>query len=80
MIYAYVCVSSVTQNISRQLEEIKKFDIEQKNIFIDYQSGKDFNRKGYKKLIRKIKENDVLVIKSIDRLGRNYIEIGEQRK
>lgn len=80
MIYAYVRVSSATQNISRQLEEIKKFDIEQKNIFIDYQSSKDFNRKGYKKLIKKIKENDVLVIKSIDRLGRNYIEIGEQWK
>ena len=72
MIYGYVRVSSITQNIDRQMEEMKKFDIDSKNIFIDKQSGKDFNRKHYQELLGKIKKGDLLIIKSIDRLGRNY--------
>lgn len=78
MEYAYIRVSTSSQNISRQLDDIKKLNIEEKNIFIDKESGKNFNRKGYKKLIKKIKKDDLIVIKSIDRLGRNYEEIGKQ--
>lgn len=80
MEYAYIRVSSLTQNIARQLEEIKTYNIVKENIYIDYQSGTDFNRKNYIRLIRKIQKNDVVIIKSIDRLGRNYVEIGEQWK
>lgn len=80
MEYAYVRVSTSTQNIDRQLEEIKQYNVENKNIFIDYQSGKDFNRKNYKRLIKKVHKNDTIIIKSIDRLGRNYVDIGEQWK
>ena len=71
-IYAYIRVSSKTQNISRQLEEIKKLNVDNSNIYIDKESGKDFNRTNYKKLIKKLKKDDLLIIKSIDRLGRNY--------
>ena len=78
MDYAYVRVSSASQNIGRQLEDIKKFNVEEKNIFIDKESGKNFNRKNYKRLLRTVKENDLIIVKSIDRLGRNYKEIGEQ--
>lgn len=78
MDYAYVRVSSTSQNVGRQLEEINKFNIEKKNIYIDKESGKDFNRKNYRKLIKKVKNGDLIVIKSIDRLGRNYKEIGEE--
>lgn len=80
MNYAYVRVSSISQNIGRQLEEIKKYNIEEKNVFIDKESGKDFNRTNYKKMIKKVKKGDLIVVKSIDRLGRNYKEIGEQRQ
>lgn len=72
MIYGYVRVSSITQNIDRQMEEMKKFDVDSENIFIDKQSGKDFNREHYQELLGKIKKGDLLIIKSIDRLGRNY--------
>lgn len=72
MQYAYVRVSSTSQSIDRQLEEIKKFNIINKNIFVDKESGKDFNRKNYQRLIKKLKKGDCLIIKSIDRLGRNY--------
>ena len=78
MLYAYIRVSSRTQNIDRQLEELKNFKVINKNIFIDYQSGKDFNRVNYIKLIKKIKKDDLLIIKSIDRLGRNYTMITEE--
>ena len=80
MIYGYIRVSSTTQNIDRQLEEIKKYVSDVKSIFVDKQSGKDFNRVSYKKMFRKLKKGDLLIIKSIDRLGRNYVEIGEQWK
>lgn len=72
MIYGYVRVSSTTQNVDRQTEEMKKFDISEQNIFTDKQSGKDFNRENYQVLRDKIKKGDLLIIKSIDRLGRNY--------
>ena len=78
MTYGYVRVSSTSQNIDRQIEEMTKFGIDIKDMFIDYQSGKDFNRVNYIKLVKKIKEGDLLVIKSIDRLGRNYQMIVEE--
>ena len=76
--YAYIRVSTVAQNIDRQYEEIKKLGINESDIYIDKESGKDFNRTNYKKLIRKLKKGDLLVIKSIDRLGRNYEMILEE--
>ncbi|OED59146.1 recombinase family protein [Acholeplasma laidlawii] len=72
MTYAYIRVSSKTQLIDRQLSEIHKLNIPNKNIFVDKESGKDFNRKQYKRLKSKLKKDDLVVIKSIDRLGRNY--------
>ena len=80
MKYAYVRVSTTSQNIDRQMEEMFRQDIEFKNIFIDYQSGKDFERKNYQKLIKKLKKDDLLVIKSIDRLGRDYNMILDEWK
>lgn len=79
--YGYIRVSSKDQNEERQLLPIKKLGILEKNIFIEKQSGKEFsNRLIYKKMINKIKKNDVIYIKSIDRLGRNYEEIQFQWK
>lgn len=75
MKYGYIRVSTREQNIDRQLTAILKEGIEMNQIYIDKASGKDFNRKNYKKLIRKLKVGDELYIKSIDRLGRNYDEI-----
>lgn len=72
MEYGYIRVSTSNQNIDRQFEAIVNEGICIKNIYIDYESGKDFNRQNYQKLLRKIKKNDLIVIKSIDRLGRNY--------
>lgn len=72
LIYAYIRVSTKQQKIDRQYEEIKALDIDDKNIYIDKESGKDFDRTNYQKLIRKIKKDDLLIVKSIDRLGRNY--------
>ncbi len=76
--YAYVRVSSLEQNEERQLIEVRKQGVKEKDIFIDKQSGKDFDRPRYKALKAKLKENDVLYVLSIDRLGRNYEEIQEQ--
>lgn len=78
MYYGYVRVSSKEQNIDRQLDALEKLDVEKRNIFIDRQSGKDFERPAYKRLLKKLKKGDLLTIKSIDRLGRNYDEILEQ--
>ncbi|MCM1130726.1 MAG: recombinase family protein [Anaeroplasma bactoclasticum] len=78
MIYAYIRVSTKYQNIDRQYEEIKALNIEDKLIYIDKESGKDFDRTNYQKLIKKIKKDDLLIIKSIDRLGRNYQMILEE--
>ncbi len=75
MKYGYVRVSTREQNIDRQLSAMLKENIEAKSIYVDKASGKDFNRRKYKKLIKKLKESDELYIKSIDRLGRNYDEI-----
>lgn len=72
MNYGYVRVSSTTQNVARQMEEMYKLGLSNKQIYIDKQSGKDFERNNYQKLKRKLKKDDLLIIKSIDRLGRNY--------
>lgn len=72
MIFAYIRVSTKQQKIDRQYEEIKELGVDDKHIYIDKESGKDFDRTNYQKLIRKIKKDDLLIIKSIDRLGRNY--------
>ena len=78
MRYGYVRVSTKEQNIDRQLVSLFEDNILEEHIFIDYVSGKDFNRIEYQKLMEVLKEDDELVIKSIDRLGRNYDEIIEQ--
>lgn len=76
--YAYIRVSTRDQNEERQLIALQELHIPEKNIFMDKQSGKDFNRPQYKRLVRKLKKDDLLYIKSIDRLGRNYSEILDQ--
>lgn len=76
--YGYIRVSTKEQNEDRQVDALKAYEIPQKNVFMDKQSGKDFERPAYQQLIRKLKKGDVLIIKSIDRLGRNYDEIIEQ--
>ncbi|MFI3174771.1 MAG: recombinase family protein [Bacillota bacterium] len=78
MDYGYIRVSSKEQHTDRQEKAMKDFGIEAKNIYRDRQSGKDFERPTYKKMVRKLKEGDLVVVKSIDRLGRNYEEIIEQ--
>ena len=78
MIYAYIRVSTRHQNIDRQYEEIKTLDIDDRHIYIDKESGKDFDRTKYQKLIKKLKKDDLLIVKSIDRLGRNYHMILEE--
>ena len=76
MLYGYVRVSTKEQNEDRQMIAMREFGVEK--IYMDKQSGKDFNRPEYRKLVRKIKAGDVLVVKSLDRFGRNYDEIIEQ--
>ena len=78
MEYGYIRVSTREQNEQRQLIAMQEFGISEKRIYMDKQSGKDFERKNYKKMVRKLKKDDTLVVKSIDRLGRNYEEILEQ--
>jgi len=80
MNYGYVRVSTITQNTDRQLVEMEREGLKREQVFIDKQSGRDFNRKNYKRLIRKLKENDLLIVKSIDRLGRDYDMIQEEWK
>ena len=77
-IYGYVRVSTKEQNEDRQMIALRELAVPERNIFIDKQSGKDFERPQYKKLLRKMKRDDLLYIKSIDRLGRNYNDIQEQ--
>ena len=77
-VYGYIRVSSRDQNEDRQLIAMREIDVPEKNIYTDKQSGKDFERPQYKKLVRKLKRDDLLYIKSIDRLGRNYEEIQNQ--
>lgn len=73
--YGYIRVSTREQNEDRQVIALHEVGVPEKNIYMDKQSGKDFNRPQYKKLLRKMKKDDLLCIKSIDRLGRNYEEI-----
>ena len=77
-IYGYVRVSTKEQCEARQLIALRSFRVPEKNIFMDKLSGKDFNRPRYRALLRKLKPGDVMVVKSIDRLGRNYDEILHQ--
>ena len=77
-LFGYIRVSTREQKEDRQLDAMRELSIPEKNIYIDKQSGKDFNRPQYKKLLRKAKEGDIIFVKSIDRLGRDYTEILEQ--
>ena len=78
MVYGYMRVSAKDQNEDRQIIAMREVGVSEKNIYMDKQSGKDFKRKQYKRLVRKMKKDDLLYIKSIDRLGRNYEEIIKQ--
>ena len=78
MIYGYVRVSTREQNEERQMIALRAVSVPEENIFLDKQSGKDFQRPQYQKLVKKLKPDDLLYIKSIDRLGRNYGKILEQ--
>ena len=78
MKYGYVRVSTAQQHIDRQLDALLELGLDKSSIYIDYESGKDFNRRNYKKLIRKLKKDDLVIIKSIDRLGRDYNMIIEE--
>lgn len=77
-LYGYIRVSSRDQNEDRQRIALQEMNVSEKNIFMDKQSGKDFERPSYKRMVRRMKKDDLLYIKSIDRLGRNYEEILEQ--
>ena len=70
--YGYVRVSTVQQHIDRQIDALLDMGLSKDSIYVDYESGKDFNRRNYRKLLRKLKNNDLLIIKSIDCLGRDY--------
>lgn len=72
MKYGYVRVSTAQQHIDRQIDALLELGLDKSCIYIDYESGKDFNRRNYKKLIRKLNKDDLVIIKSIDRLGRDY--------
>ena len=72
MTYAYARVSTQDQNLTRQLEAFDEFGVDRKNVYCDKKSGKDFERQNYLKLVKKLRGGDLLVIKSIDRLGRDY--------
>ncbi|MBQ6554061.1 MAG: recombinase family protein [Firmicutes bacterium] len=76
--FAYVRVSTKEQNTDRQLIALKEYGIKPENILIDKMSGKDFNRPAYRRLLKRLHKGDVLIIKSIDRLGRNYKDIIKQ--
>ena len=77
-LYGYIRVSTREQNEDRQLIALREMAVPEQNIFLDKQSGKNFNRPQYKRLVKQLKPDDLLYIKSIDRLGRNYEEILEQ--
>ena len=77
-VYSYIRVSATDQNEGRQLKAMREIPVAEDNIFMDKQSGKDFDRPQYKRLVKKLKPGDVLYIVSIDRLGRNYEEIQNQ--
>lgn len=77
-IYGYARVSTPEQNMDRQIKALEEFGVPVKNIYKEKETGRDFERPAYKRLMRKLRVEDVLVVKSIDRLGRNYAEILEQ--
>ena len=79
-IYGYIRVFTREQNEDRQVIALREVGVPERNVYIDKQSGKDFERPQYKKLLRKMEKDNLLYIKSIDRLGRNYAEILEQRR
>ena len=76
--YGYIRVSSKEQNVDRQLDALHSMGLHAKQIYIDKQSGKSFDRPAYKRLMKRLRAGDLLVVKSIDRLGRNYDEILDQ--
>lgn len=78
--YGYARISSNDQNSSRQIIALTECGIDEKNIFLDIMSGENFERPQYKKMIKKLKKGDLIIIKSVDRLGRNYSEILEEWK
>ena len=78
MVYGYILVSSTDQNEDRQRIAMEAKNVPRKNVYIDKQSGKDFERPQYKRLVRRLKQGDLLYVLSIDRLGRNYNEVQEQ--
>ncbi len=78
MVFGYIRISTKEQNENRQLIALNEYNVPEKNIYMDKQSGKDFDRKQYKRMFKYIKENDLIIIKSIDQLGRNRAEILEQ--
>ncbi len=78
MLYGYARVSSADQKLDRQLTALMEAGVKEENIFTDKQSGKNFNRPAYQDLVNKVKQGDMIILKSIDRLGRNYTEILEQ--
>lgn len=77
-VYGYVRVSSRDQNEERQMIAMEQFGVEKRNIFVDKQSGRDFNRPSYRRMLARLGEGDTMDVKSIDRLGRNYDDILEQ--
>ena len=77
-VYGYVRVASRYQNERRQVIAMRQFGVESRNIYVDKQSGRDFNRPSYRRMLARLGEGDTMVVKSIDRLGRNYDDILEQ--
>ena len=78
MVFGYVRISSADQNEERQLEELRKAGVDERNIYIDKKSGKDFDREQYRAMLGRLREGDLVVVASLDRLGRNYIEIQKE--
>ena len=78
LVFGYARVSTKEQNEGRQVEQMKAEGVDERNIYIEKRSGKDFNREQYKNLLSRIREGDIIIVTSIDRLGRNYNDILEQ--
>ena len=78
LVFGYVRVSSTDQNEERQLEDLRNAGVDERNIYIDKKSGKDFERENYQAMLGRLREGDLVVVSSLDRLGRNYAEIQEQ--
>ena len=78
LVFGYVRVSSTDQNEERQLEELRNAGVDERNIYIDKKSGKDFERENYQAMLGRLREGDLVIVSSLDRLGRDYTEIQEQ--